>query len=229
MSIPMKRSLRFLFAAMAAGMLLGATGCTTVKDKVYYGTLEKFGVHKRDVLVDRVDEARKSQQDAKVEFQDALQAFMSVVDVKGSELEEVYKRLDKQLGEAEDQAERVRNRIDAVEEVARALFSEWETELNQYGDQRLRRESEQQLKQTRELYDEMLISMHSAEDRMQPVLQAFNDRVLFLKHNLNAMAISSLQTEAVAVRRDVEQLVREMERAIADADDFIAKMRSGNN
>ena len=37
--------------------------------KAYYGTMEKFGVHKRDIMVDRVEEARDSQQEAKEQVQ----------------------------------------------------------------------------------------------------------------------------------------------------------------
>ncbi|MEN8232871.1 MAG: DUF2959 family protein, partial [Thermodesulfobacteriota bacterium] len=42
-------------------MLLLSGGC----QKAYYNTMEKFGVHKRDIMVDRVEEARDSQEEAK--------------------------------------------------------------------------------------------------------------------------------------------------------------------
>ncbi len=222
----MSRIMKPLGSLAVATLALSFAGCTSVKDKVYYGTLEEFGVHKRDVLVSRVDAARESQQEAKQEFQDALQVFMSVIDVEGGQLEEVYDRMRGQLDDAEGAADKVSGRIRAVEGVARALFEEWERELDQYADQRLRRESQQQLNRTQRQYEDLLATMHSAEERMQPVLQAFSDRVLFLKHNLNAMAISSLRGEAINVRRDVEALIREMERAIAEAEDFIAQMRN---
>jgi hypothetical protein len=53
------------------------------------------------------------------------------------------------------------------------------------------------------------------------VLGAFRDQVLFLKHNLNAAAIASLEDNARSIRRDVDALVRSMEASIAEADAFI--------
>jgi len=60
---------------------------------------------------------------------------------------------------------------------------------------------------------------------MQPVLTAFRDQVLFLKHNLNAAAIASLQTTAKGIESDVERLVAEMNASIAEADRFIKGMK----
>ena len=42
-------------------MMLITVGCS----RAYYGAMEKVGVHKRDIMVDRVESARDAQQDAK--------------------------------------------------------------------------------------------------------------------------------------------------------------------
>jgi hypothetical protein len=68
--------------------------------------------------------------------------------------------------------------------------------------------------------------MKAAESRMAPVLSAFKDQVLFLKHNLNARAISSLQQNADQIQSDVTNLVREMEASIAAANSFIEQMQA---
>jgi hypothetical protein len=66
--------------------------------------------------------------------------------------------------------------------------------------------------------------MRAAEQKMQPVLVAFNDQVLFLKHNLNAQAIASLQTTAAGIETDVNRLIEDMEKSIAEANSFIEEM-----
>jgi Protein of unknown function (DUF2959) len=58
------------------------------------------------------------------------------------------------------------------------------------------------------------------------VLAAFKDQVLFLKHNLNARAISSLQQNADQIQSDVARLVREMEASIKEANEFIELMQA---
>ncbi len=59
---------------------------------------------------------------------------------------------------------------------------------------------------------------------MKPVLAAFKDQVLFLKHNLNAKAISSLQPELSKIEGNVSRLIKEMEKSISEADKFIQSM-----
>jgi DNA repair exonuclease SbcCD ATPase subunit len=186
--------------------------------------MEKLGYHKRDLLVERVEEARDSQEETKEQFQSALEKFAAVVSFEGGDLQDLYNDLRRELDQSEARAGEVRERIDSVEEVAGDLFAEWEAELEQYSQERLRRASRRQLDQTKDRYGELIRRMRAAEERIEPVLVAFRDQVLFLKHNLNARAVASLQAELVNVEADVGQLVREMEAAIDEADAFIRGM-----
>lgn len=195
-------------------------GCSSA----YYGTMEKLGYHKRDLMVSRVESARDAQQEAKEQFKSALEKFSSVLKVDGGELEEKYDQLKTAYDKSNARAETVRDRIEAVEDVSEALFDEWQTELDQYTSDSLRRSSARKLKQTRQQYTQLIGAMKRAEKKMEPVLLAFHDQVLFLKHNLNARAIASLQTELVSVEAEVNSLIRDMETSIKEADAFINAM-----
>lgn len=192
--------------------------------KAYYSTMEAFGKHKRDLLVDRVEDARDSQQAAKEQFASALEQFGSVVNYKGGELEAKYSQLKKELDRSQDRAKAVRKHIGEVEDVSKALFKEWESELDQYSSETLRQSSEQKLLQTRDKCGKLISAMKRAESKMEPVLTVFSDQVLFLKHNLNAQAIASLQDELVSVEADIASLIKEMEASIAEANAFIEAM-----
>jgi len=206
---------------LAAALLLGGCG------SVYYGAMEKLGYEKRDILVDRVDEAREAQRDARSQFESALEQFIATTGFEGGDLEARYRSLKAEYDASVAEAERVRARIDAVERVAGDLFAEWERELDLYTDAALRRASAARLRETRERYTALLGAMHRAESRMEPVLNAFRDRVLFLKHNLNARAIASLRADRQRIETDIAALVREMTRSIEAADRFIAAMGGG--
>ena len=203
-----------LFPAFITG------GC----QKAYYSAMEKVGVHKRDIMVDRVEEARDSQQEAKEQFQSALEQFTTVLNFKGGKLEDKYKTLQAEYERSEARAGEVRDRIEAVEDVSEALFAEWEDELGQYSSKTLRRDSERKLARTRSQYNQLIRAMHRAEEKIEPVLKAFRDQVLYLKHNLNAQAIASLQSELVEVESDIADLIREMEKSIGEANSFIKTM-----
>jgi len=214
-----RRPLRLCLAVLLLGGLASA-GCQSA----YYGTMEKLGVHKRDILVDRVEKARDSQQEAKEQFVSALDRFQHVVKVPDTPLDEKYQTLKGELDRSEAKAADVRDRIEQVEDVAEALFDEWEAELKQYSSDSLRRSSAAKLKETRRRYNQMIKAMKRAEAKIDPVLVPLRDQVLYLKHNLNAQAIASLQSELRTIKTDVSTLIKEMEKAINEADLFIKGM-----
>ncbi len=215
----MKR-LPFLLLGFA---LLTLSGCNTM----YYTMSESlFGVQKREILVDRVEDARDEQTEAKEQFQTTLEKFKSVVGFDGGDLEKLYKELKAEYERCDGQAKDVKSRISSIENVANAMFDEWENELGQYTSATLRRASEQQLSATKARYQQMLAAMITAQQKMQPVLNAFHDQVLFLKHNLNAQAITSLQTTVGSLQSDVDRLIKEMETSIDQANRFISELKT---
>lgn len=206
--------------AVVVSLSVGLTAC----DTAYMATMEKMGYAKRDILSSRVKSARNAQEDAKKEIQSALEQFGKVVGYQGGDLEATYKKLNSELENSEDSAETVRKRIKDVESVADSLFAEWKTELGQYSSTDLRRKSEEKLTQTKARYNEMLGAMKKAEQRIDPVLKPLRDQVLYLKHNLNARALVAIKGELVKVDAQVDQLVKDMNKSIAEADKFIQSM-----
>jgi hypothetical protein len=174
--------------------------------------------------VSRVDSARDAQQEAKEQFEDALQQFIAVTNFSGGALEEQYNNLKGEFEESEERAKDVRKRIDDVERVAADLFAEWSSELDDYANPEMRRASKRQLDATRTRCQKLIGVMNRAEKKLDPVLAAFRDRVLFLKHNLNARAIASLRGERARVESDIGALIADMNRSIAEADSFIKEM-----
>jgi len=207
---------------LVLGCVVVLAGC----ESAYYGAMEKVGLHKRDILVDRVESAMDAQEAAKEQFASALEAFASVVDLKDTPLKEIYADLNDEFEKSESRADAVRGRIDSVEDVSDDLFDEWRDELDEYSNDKLRRSSERQLKSTQSKYKSLMRSMRTAESRMEPVLNAFRDQVLYLKHNLNAQAVASLKGELVSIESDVSRLIKEMESSISRSRAFISHIEN---
>ncbi len=208
-------------------LVIAALGLTLAAcQSAYYGTMERFGVHKRDILVDRVEDAQEAQEEGQEQFESALEQFRSVRDFDGGELQEVYNRLNAEFEASEAAAERIRDRIGSVETVAEDLFDEWSDELALYTSESLRRDSEAQLRITRQRYEQLMTAMHRVESSLDPVLDTLRDNVLYLRHNLNSRAIASLQGELDTISTDVDRLIADMQSAISESREFIEGMRS---
>ena len=206
--------------ALAAVLCLGLSACQTV----YYSAMEKVGVHKREILVDRVEATKESQQNSQQEFQSALERLTTLVNFDGGELQTAYEQLNDDYESSLSAASDVSNNIDKVEDVAEALFDEWQDELGQYSNANLKRESEKKLKQTQRQFSKLLKSMRRSEAKMQPVLDSLKDNVLYLKHNLNAQAVAAIRGEFDSLKVDIQNLINDMNRSIADSNAFIEQM-----
>ena len=217
--------MRWMIVAGKLSLILFVLTLVAGCSSAYYGAMEKVGIHKRDIMVDRVAEARDSQAEAQEQFQSALDEFNSVVTLKQTDLKMAYDDLNREYEACSDAAAEVSARIDKLESVSEALFREWESELDLYENKELARASRRQMNATRNKYDQMLDHMRRAEQSMDPVLRIFRDNVLFLKHNLNAQAIGSLQDEFANLESEIDTLIARMGRAIESSNEFIAEMQ----
>ena len=187
----------------------------------YYSAMETVGQHKRDIMLDRVENAQDAQKDAQKQFKSALEQLSELITYDGGDLAEQYEATKEQYDASKEASEEVAQRIASIEDVAEALFDEWQDEIEQYSSNSLRRQSQSKLKDTQRKYRSLIKSMHRAQDKMSPVLAALKDNTLYLKHNLNARAIGALQGEYKSIKRDVEVLIKEMNVAINQSEEFI--------
>ena len=211
---------RTLLNAPVLIFTLALTGCQTA----YYSAMESVGIHKRDILVDRVEETKDSQETSQEEFQSALEQLTTLVNFNGGKLQDVYDQLNDDYQSSLNAANDVTENINKVEDVAEALFAEWTDELELYKNASLKRESAKKLTETKRQFSKLLRSMRSSESKMEPVLSSLQDNVLYLKHNLNAQAISAIKGEFSNLKRDIQLLLTDMNKSISESNKFIAEM-----
>jgi hypothetical protein len=202
-------------------LFLASMGCRST----YYKAWEKFGVYKRDLLKKNVEEVRDDQKKATEQFKDALTRLKEMYGFEGGDLEKTYNKLKADYDKSEDRANAVKERIRKVETVAGDLFKEWEDEIGTMENSRLAASSRQKLSETKAKYESLHASMLRAESSMEPVLTQFHDQVLYLKHNLNAAAIGGLKGETVDIEKEIQNLIRDMNASIQEADAFIEGLK----
>ena len=141
--------LSFGFGALTLG------GCRSA----YYKTMETFGVQKRHILVDRVEEGRDAQEKASEQFQTALEVFKDVVGFEGGDLEKAYNKFNAEFEDSESRVKEVKERIKSIEQVSADLFSEWQKEIATIQTESLRDQSETMMKDTKAQYDNLIAAM----------------------------------------------------------------------
>ena len=207
-----------LVAFLAAVVL---SGCQTT----YYAVWEKLGKEKRHLLRDNVESASEEQKEASETFKDVLTRMKEMYGFQGGDLEKIYDRLRADYEESEARANAVHKRVATVEQIAADLFREWQGEINEMKNQKLKSQSAQSLREAKRQYVRLHDTMVKAESRMDPVLAQLKDNVLYLKHNLNAQSIGALKKEAGNIQIEIDRLIKDMQASITEADKFLKNFK----
>ena len=209
---------------IAAVLTLAVTlsGCSTL----YYSSMKKLGKEKRDILVSRIEDGKQAQQDASKQVKTAYEAFKELTNFQGGDLEKVQKSLSKEFDDVEDRANKVTDRIASIDKVGQDLFTEWSGEIDQMSNGAMKNDSRKLLKETRDRHLKLMKQMKSSEAKLKPVVQAFRDQVLYLKHNLIARAINSLKKTVIEIDDDIAALVKDIDASNAEADRAIAGLKA---
>jgi len=206
----------------AVAPLIVLVGCTSS----YYKAMRTFGKEKRDILVSRVKDSKKDQQQAKEQIKTTMESFQELTGFQGGSLEKNYKKLNGEYEKAADSAQKLHNRINSIDQVSGDLFKEWQKEIDGMENKKLKAQSAVMLRQSRLSEAGYIKSMRQTEARMTPVITAFRDQVTFLKHNLNARAIGSLKGTSAQMSTDVDVLMVSLDASIAQADTLIASLNA---
>lgn len=219
-----KKWLVVLSVLFGAYQLLNPNGFGATKLGI--PSYDTFYLEPRDILVKRVAAASEAQQETAEEFKSALEKFKAVANFDGGDLEKMFNKLNAAYEDSEEAANTVSERVDNVVSATNTLLTEWREELEQYHDASIKTRAQGQFDETRNQADKLIAAMRNAEQKTKPVLGAFKDQVLFVKHNLNMQAVSSLREETKIIEQDVSALIAEMEASIAEAETFIQSMKS---
>ena len=211
------RHCRFPALVAVSLVVLATAGCRSM----YYSTMEVFGREKCHILASRITDVSEEQNKAAQEFKDALTRLKEMSGFDGGDLEETYRKLLSDYEDCSERAGSVRMRISDMEKVAGDLFGEWEKEIAEISNTDLRSRSEDSLRLTQQRYGRLDGAVNRAAARMDPVLQQLKDYVLYLKHNLNAQAVGSLKIEADKIEVQVDQLIRDIQTSVGEAEEFL--------
>ena len=200
------------------GLVLCAFLCSC--QGLYFSTMERFGVDKRDILVERLETTNDALVVAGVRFDDAVAAYRSVFDAEEGRLEQQFENLSTAQRRCESASEDVNEAIASVQSVATLMFDDWKAETGEIMDADLRRASRDNYTKATARYERTLRAFRRFQARMDPVLTTFRDHVLFLKLNLHPHALGALQEQEEDIVADVKELGELIESAANETTEF---------
>jgi hypothetical protein len=191
---------------------------------MYFTTMEKLGVEKREILLDRLEEAHDKLQIAQVRFDGSLSAFREIVGGEEGNLQQNYDRYSDSYDKSEDAAADFYDTVASVQVVAGLMFDEWKRDSGEILDNNLRRASRENYTKATARYERTLRAFRRVEARMDPVLTTFRDHVLYLKLNLHPQALSTLRDNEKDVVDDLQELGQLIKNALKEGAELIEAM-----
>jgi hypothetical protein len=215
---------RSVFVSLIVLTLLLA-GCKST----YYKTMRTLGKEKRDILVQRIKDAKKDQDQTKQKLQTTMESFQALTGFQGGSLEKSYKRLNSDYESASSQADKLHDKIQSIDQVSNDLFKEWQGEISAMDNGKLKSQDTVMLRNAKTRQGTYMRAMRRTEDQITPVLKAFHDQVLFLKHNLNSRAIGSLKNTSTGLQSDVADLIQSIDASSQEADKLISSLAASDS
>ncbi len=186
-----------------------------------YNAYEMAGIEKRDLFKREITRIKEDQEETTEAFKDALTKLKEIYAFDGGDLEREHDKLNASYENALTKSEGIKDRISRLDTVAGDLFVEWEGEIEEISSMELKSQSRKKLQSTRSRYSGLYKQLKSSEKKLSSPLARLKDQVLYLKHNLNARAISGLKVEGTKIQADIKALMREMDESNRQAEAFI--------
>jgi hypothetical protein len=154
------------------------------------------GFKETDKLISRSQSTISQIRSTKLQVESTLGGYNAIIEGKAPDNRKAYKKLTKDIAKSENQADKVGDRVVAMQQAASTYFSTWEASIAGITSNDLRAKGEARLTETRANYDEILKAAQKAGDEFKPFINNLHDQVTFLGHDLNPSAIADLADEA---------------------------------
>lgn len=183
---------------------------------VYYSTMATFGVEKRDILIDRLEENAEALARTSQRLAEMASAYREATHSEGGDLVALHKAFSKAYGRAESAAGDLRGSIDDTHSVAMVTFEEWKTRTNEIQDADLRKRSTENYAVAQGGYQKLVRNIRAAEQALDPLLTRFRDHDVFMKLNLHHTTMASLRESEGELLGQVDVRRAELDKLVND-------------
>ena len=205
----MNHSIRAIHAP-CLGIALLAASCTCTG---YTSDLRTDSADDKTALLASAEASRREHAPVQSQFQTTYQLFEQLIRQEVEDKRAAYDEFADQIDASAEDAERFHAHTAALREDATAFFEAWEAEIEQFTTPGLRAHSEAMLHDSRQSFTKVVEQLDRTHERMQAVLLAWRDYVLFFSHNLNKHALATLDDQ----NQDFAAVFEDLDEAFAES------------
>jgi len=122
---------------------------------------------------------------------------------------------------SEEQAEKLRDITDPMQDSASKLFQRWTKDMEAFGNSRMRQRSQSRLDETRTRFQSIVGATQAAQIALDAFHDDMRDHALFLRHDLNSDAVASIRADVRALNDQIRGLDTRFDATTAAARSYV--------
>jgi hypothetical protein len=163
---------------------------------------------------------------AKLEVQNTLTAYNTLVTQPSKNMKSDYKKLLKAMDSMNRKVNEATTKIAAMQSASDTYFSGRVETIKPSPDQSLQQQAQQRLQQSQSEFSGVLASLRAAGDALEPFRKQLADQINFLGSDLNPSASASLKPQAEKLNADGAAVFTRADEAISKANDYFKGLKA---
>jgi hypothetical protein len=172
-----------------------------------------------------VDATNRGIREARDQVQKTIGVYNSIIELTAKDTKGAYKDLGKQTADCEKKVADLGPRVDEMKAGALSYFDAWKAATAAITDPDLRKRAEKRLADSQARYDDIAAAGRDARSRFDSLMTEIRDQSVFLGHDLNPSAISSLKPDAAKLNDHGKAALAKIDAVAKLYDDYAASMK----
>jgi len=194
---------RTYLAFVLAALVASSGGCAYIQKIL---PRKRGGPGQVNDLVSWIDRVYVEAEMSKEAAHAALDGLDVIVEADYADPVVAYQEFVDSIEASEKQAESLRDVYEPMQDAAEKLFKQWSKDLEEFSSLSMRQRSQSRLLKTRQRYDMIVAAVEPALMSYDQLNQSLRDHALFLGHDLNPEAVTTIEADAEELGKQVEAL-----------------------
>jgi hypothetical protein len=196
-------------------ILLGLAACAST-------TEQSASIRKVDDLLTSIETVQVDVTVAKEKAHTALASLTTLVSPNFTgDAAKAYATLKQGIEDSEKQTLELRRSLAPMSDAAESVFQRWSSDLEAFGNARMRQRSQERFDETRNRYQALLTSSQSSLLSFDSFNADLRDQALFLGSDLNASAIAAITPDVRVLHQQVVDLDKRADACAAAARAYV--------